>query len=498
MSDLGHLGQLFLVLLLALMLFAWQARSTCCPGRARQREAAVHRTLTGRPLLRRSVAGAAVLATVAGVVLGSTGLAGAKPTPPARPTQVTAGQVSAATAAQKAVAAEVGRLSADIAAAKIKVQQSQARAELAEQRYALAVSERQKATIAAAKAQATLRSAVTNVAKAHEKFIEYVRASYMSGGVEGTTGSLLTASDPSALLQESALQQYQQEHKADAIGGLQTASVAKSNAEAQAKRTLEARKQAEAREQQKREQAHAAFVAAQQQQAALQNTMAVKQQQLEERQSELVRLTSGRAAWVKYQADYANYKVALARWQKVQEQKRLAQLRAQQRRQHSGSGGSSSPLPGPPPPSGGSWTPAKGRQAANRALSQLGWPYAWAGGGAYGPSRGVCDPFNGAPNDCNVVGYDCSGLAMYAWGASWWAHYAATQYGQAGRYHPSINNLLPGDLVFFSSGGRWAIHHVAIYIGGGRIVEAPYSGGYVQTNSLFAYGDYYGATRPLT
>ena len=67
--------------------------------------------------------------------------------------------------------------------------------------------------------------------------------------------------------------------------------------------------------------------------------------------------------------------------------------------------------------------------------------------GAFGPSRGVCDPGNGAPNDCFVIGYDCSGLAMYAWGASWWAHYAATQYVSAGRYHPSPSNLLPGDLI---------------------------------------------------
>jgi hypothetical protein len=39
---------------------------------------------------------------------------------------------------------------------------------------------------------------------------------------------------------------------------------------------------------------------------------------------------------------------------------------------------------------------------------------------------------------------------------------------------------------------------VAIYIGGGEIVEAPYSGAYVRTASLYEYGSYFGATRPLT
>jgi peptidoglycan DL-endopeptidase RipA len=465
----------------------------------------VHRTLSRRPLWRRSVAGVAVLGTAVGVAFGYPDLAGAKPTPPARPTEVTAGQVSAATAAQKAVAAQVGRLSAEIAAAKIQVEQSQARAELAEQRYALAISERQKATVAAAKAQATLRSARVNVDKAHERFVEYIRASYMNGGVDGTAGSLLTASDPGTLLQQSSLQQYQQQHQADAVGALQAASVIKSNAEAAAQRALIARQQAEAREKVKRIEAQAAVVAAQQQQATLENTMAVKQRQLEERQSELVRLTSGRKAWLKYQTAYADYKVQLAAWQQEQERKRLARLRAEQRRQqqqqqqqqHGGNGGGA-PLPGPPPPSGGTWTPAKGQQAANRALSQLGTPYAWAGGGAYGPSRGVCVGGD-AWNDCNVIGYDCSGLSMYAWGAGWWAHYAATQYSQAGRYHPSIGQLRPGDLLFWSNNGTvGSIHHVAVYIGGGRMVEAPYSGGYVQTNSIYAYSGYFGATRPFS
>jgi cell wall-associated NlpC family hydrolase len=125
-------------------------------------------------------------------------------------------------------------------------------------------------------------------------------------------------------------------------------------------------------------------------------------------------------------------------------------------------------------------------------------PYAWAGGTEYGPTRGVCDSSNGAPNDCYVVGFDCSGLAMYAWGEGW-AHYAATQYTQAGRYHPSAGDLRPGDLIFWSSNGRISgIHHVAIYIGNTQIVEAPYSGGYVQTASLYEYGGFFGATRPLT
>jgi cell wall-associated NlpC family hydrolase len=57
---------------------------------------------------------------------------------------------------------------------------------------------------------------------------------------------------------------------------------------------------------------------------------------------------------------------------------------------------------------------------------------------------------------------------------------------------------MPGDLIFWSNGGRWGIHHVAIYIGGGQMVEAPYSGAYVQIASIWEYGGFYGATRPFT
>ncbi len=123
-----------------------------------------------------------------------------------------------------------------------------------------------------------------------------------------------------------------------------------------------------------------------------------------------------------------------------------------------GGGGGTYVAPGP----SGQWTPDAGRRAASRAYHWLGEPYAWAGGNANGPTYGVCAG-DGAFNDCNVVGFDCSGLAMYAWAQVPLAHYAATQYLQ-GRLHPNISSLMPGDLVFWSSDGTvGGIHHVAIY-----------------------------------
>ena len=42
------------------------------------------------------------------------------------------------------------------------------------------------------------------------------------------------------------------------------------------------------------------------------------------------------------------------------------------------------------------------------------------------------------------------------------------------------------------------IHHVAVAIGNGQMVEAPYSGGVVQVASIYEYGSFFGATRPLS
>jgi cell wall-associated NlpC family hydrolase len=66
--------------------------------------------------------------------------------------------------------------------------------------------------------------------------------------------------------------------------------------------------------------------------------------------------------------------------------------------------------------------------------------------------------------------------------------------------HPSVSQLLPGDLVFWSSDGTVAgIGHTAIYIGGGKVLQAPHSGAYVEITPLAnVESGYYGATRPMT
>jgi NlpC/P60 family len=55
----------------------------------------------------------------------------------------------------------------------------------------------------------------------------------------------------------------------------------------------------------------------------------------------------------------------------------------------------------------------------------------------------------------------------------------------------------PGDLVFFANNGGnpSTVHHVGMYVGGGAMIEAPYSGASVPIASI-GRGDYIGAVRP--
>jgi hypothetical protein len=142
-----------------------------------------------------------------------------------------------------------------------------------------------------------------------------------------------------------------------------------------------------------------------------------------------------------------------------------------------------------------------GLTAMRRARSWLGLPYSWDGGTFTGPSLGVCAS-GGGDLDCHVVGFDCSGLTLYAWGPyEHLAHYSATQHIQAGRFHPTLGQLVPGDLLFFAEWSGGPIGHVVIYAGKGMVFQAPQSGyvvDKVRLADLLSWSIYRGATRPMS
>ncbi|MFR9773603.1 NlpC/P60 family protein [Nocardia sp. SC052] len=118
-------------------------------------------------------------------------------------------------------------------------------------------------------------------------------------------------------------------------------------------------------------------------------------------------------------------------------------------------------------------------QAISFACAQLGVAYVWGGNGP---------EVNG--------GWDCSGLTQAAYRAAG-ITLPRTTYDQihTGPHIPE-NQLIPGDLVFYGAADN-NVHHVGLYLGGGRMVHAPTFGQPVQVSAYRYPGDdYYGATRP--
>lgn len=117
-----------------------------------------------------------------------------------------------------------------------------------------------------------------------------------------------------------------------------------------------------------------------------------------------------------------------------------------------------------------------------RAQSQIGVPYAWGGGDANGPTKGIRDGgVADSYGDYNKVGFDCSGLTLYAFAGAGISlpHYTGYQY-QKGTQVPA-SQMQRGDLIFYGPGGS---QHVAIYLGDGTMIEAPQSGSNVQISPV--------------
>jgi cell wall-associated NlpC family hydrolase len=72
-------------------------------------------------------------------------------------------------------------------------------------------------------------------------------------------------------------------------------------------------------------------------------------------------------------------------------------------------------------------------------------------------------------------GFDCSGLVHYAYGQAGVSVPRLTREQYKGSRRVSLDQLQPGDLVFFRiRGGR--LSHVGIYAGDGRFIHAPSRG----------------------
>lgn len=124
--------------------------------------------------------------------------------------------------------------------------------------------------------------------------------------------------------------------------------------------------------------------------------------------------------------------------------------------------------------------PAKANAVLIRAIGLVGTPYRYGGNTPEG-------------------GFDCSGLVGYVFRDMLDLKLPRTTRELAALQGPRIRpeQLAGGDLVFFGDGGK--VSHVGIYVGEGRFVHAPSTGGTVRLDRLDGswWRDHYSGARRL-
>lgn len=427
--------------------------------------------------VRRPTRLLAAVALAAGLLLAPAGV-GDQPAA-AKPHNPTNQQIDKAKKSKAAKAAEVGRLRGLVARANGEMSRLSHEAELAGELYHKAEADHQRAVDRAKRARDAVDAAHNKVADARTSVGEFARASYMQGSTIGSGFALLDSNGPTELIERAGMLQSAAAHHLATVDKYEVANVAVANAESEARAAEADAEEARQKAAEARRIAQDKVADARERLAELRQERLELKGQLVKAQAKLDGLVSARKAYIK--------------WKKEQERKareraaRLARQRAEAERRAAAAAEARAAAA-----MSASWSAERGQAAVNEAMQWLGTPYAWGGGGPAGPSYGI-------PPDAGVLGFDCSGLTMRSWSQAGLLieKYSGYQYG-AGSVHPSMSDLMPGDLLFWSTnGGPSGIHHVAMYVGPGQMIEAPQSGDVVKVTAI-RYDGFIGATRPGT
>ncbi|KRU88149.1 C40 family peptidase [Pseudomonas aeruginosa] len=113
------------------------------------------------------------------------------------------------------------------------------------------------------------------------------------------------------------------------------------------------------------------------------------------------------------------------------------------------------------------FSPAADDDVLFRALGLVGTPYRWGGN---------------TPDS----GFDCSGLINFVYRDMTGIQLPRSTREMISMRAPSVpvQALQTGDLVFFATSGGRTVSHAGIYVGEGRFVHAPRTGGTVRLDSL--------------
>jgi hypothetical protein len=134
--------------------------------------------------------------------------------------------------------------------------------------------------------------------------------------------------------------------------------------------------------------------------------------------------------------------------------------------------------------------------------AESGWgggavPYSWGGGHATnpGPSKGTCVGYTGSIQPCpaqNTTGVDCSGFARWVYSLAY--GHDVLGGGNTNEELSRMNKVsapTPGDLVFYGISVH-DTHHVGIYIGNGKMIDALKTGTHVEQDSVSGMSNFLG------
>jgi peptidoglycan DL-endopeptidase RipA len=400
---------------------------------------------------------AAAICALLAVPVGTSYAAGPTPTPD---------QIAAAKAKAARTAAKLDHTTRALKSVQAQLSAEADAAELAVARWQNAEAAAAKAQAALATAQAAAAEAQTRVDGYRRQLNDYAVSAYMDGGPIADLAALLNASDPADVLTRNATLQAIGRGQNRIVTDFVTVSAIAASAQATAEQASTA--------------AQRLLGDASSAKATAAHAMALAQSLLANVETAKKQLTAATgtarenvSTMVKQRADaLAAARAAAAR---------LAAERMQRL----------SAATGYPEA-----TPAQGRLALAWAQSQLGVPYSWGGGDVSGPTLGFAED-NGITAGVHTVGFDCSGLTLFAWAHAGFAlgHWTGAQWVE-GTAVPQ-DRLRAGDLLFFATDitDPTTIHHVGVYAGDGRMIDAPETGSVVRYDPAFN-PEYIGAIRP--
>jgi cell wall-associated NlpC family hydrolase len=411
---------------------------------------------------RRHLAGHGFVAVMLAVLalVGHPAVGQALPPPPPNPSdddlKSSQGHVDATATRVGQLANQVAQADADLLASQSQVELRHEQANKALINLQAADNAATAANLAADSARAEADAAAAQIAVAHKDLDQFAAASFRQGNTVGSLSAFLGSTSPKDLLARAELLDAVGGAQLHAVDNMRRARVDAANKDSQTRAALAAAQAAKHAATDAKTALDTAYRVAIDTEAAqsakstaLQNHKSDLERQLFDAQNAVAGLRGQRQRYDQWRVERDREQAAAA-----------AAAAAAAERSSAVTGGSSRVAT------------SSVQSVINRAMAQLGVRYSWGGGNADGPTVGVRD--GGVADtygDYRRVGFDCSGLMIYAFSHALGGslpHYTGFQYN-TGRKVP-LAQKRPGDM--------------ALYIGGEQMIEAPYSGAAVRVTSV--------------